>query len=258
MGQIINSHPTIKYCYQPFFSYAFRDRITTNSNLLEIRKVFDEMFESSDPFITQTGPEKISKQSPVFDKKLSNLLAYKEVRFHDLLPNFIELIPEFKAIGIVRDPRFVLASWRNAPREFASSWSFTEEWRHAEKKNRGLDENWYGFTRWMELSRMFIQLENRHPDSFKLIRYEDLTNDTYSSVNDIFAFLGLSVGSQTLDFISESSSMDDGDPYGVYRIGKSNAMHASRANIDASIEESIISECMETPLARFLTSSDFD
>ena len=26
LGQLFNSHPAVKYCYQPFFSHAFRGR----------------------------------------------------------------------------------------------------------------------------------------------------------------------------------------------------------------------------------------
>src|SRR5690606_751005 len=143
------------YRYQPFFSHAFRGRVDAASDASTLRHFFDELLASDDDFVLQRGASALAGYELAFDKRDATHLVYKEVRFHDLLEPLLERLPELHAIGLVRDPRAVVASWSAAPREFRAEWVLQDEWREAPSKNVGHPENWYGFSRWRELANLF-------------------------------------------------------------------------------------------------------
>ncbi len=258
LGQLFNSHPAVKYCYQPFFSHAFRGRADLSTDAAALRALFRDMRASDDPFVNQAGDASLSRRTPAFAKQAPTHLLYKEVRFHDLLPHFLDALPEFKGIGVVRDPRFVLASWFKAPREFDPAWSRAAEWRDAPLKNQGLHENWYGFTRWAALANLFLGLQASHADRFMLVRYEWLVADPTAAMQELFAFCGLDMHPQTLEFVHESSTIGDDDPYGVYRSGHADKLLASRHGLEADIAAAIERELAGTPLERFMLNSGAD
>lgn len=250
LGQLFNSNPHVAYRYQPFFSYAFRDRIDMHSNIAALREFFRDLLESDDAFLLQTGVARLSAATPRFEKLGISHLVYKEVRFHHLLPHLLATVPGLKGIGIVRDPRAVLASWIRAPREFDPTWSLADEWRHAKRKNAGLEENWYGYERWKQLAGCFMHLETQYSERFRLIRYEDLARNPAGTMRALFDFCGLAYERQSRRFVVESTSRDDGDSYGVFRrhgVGK----HATLLNIE--IRDWITRDLLGTPLSRFLS-----
>jgi hypothetical protein len=252
LGQLFNSHPEVKYCYQPFFSYAFRGRATTASSRDELEALFRDMRVSDDEFVNQAGSARLASSAPRFSKHSHACLIYKEVRFHDLLPHILSVVPGFKAIGIVRDPRYALASWFKAPREFDPAWSPLWEWRDAPLKNRGLEENWYGFSRWCELARMFLRLQVEYPHRFRLVRYEDLVADTVATIRGLLGFCGLDLPAQVRQFADASVQFDDADPYGVFRSGRAAALASGPFGLDRDIDEAILRELAGTPLQEFL------
>jgi hypothetical protein len=247
-GQLFNSHPAVAYRYQPFFSHAFRNRINDASRAEAIRRVFGELLTTSDAFVNQTGSSRLARDLPDFEKTPPTHLVYKEVRFHHLVEHLINSVSEMKCIGIVRDPRAVLASWFQAPKEFREEWTPEEEWRHASRKNCGSAENWYGFERWKELSCLFLDLSHRYPDRFRLVRYEELVEAPERTVTAVFEFCGLACTKQTARFIEESTTRDDGDPYGVFRrLGPK-----PPAQLPDGISELIEQELSGGKLSRFL------
>ena len=254
LGQMFNSHPNVKYCFQPFFSYAFRGRASETSNHSDLAALFHDMLWSQDDFVTQSGTARLAHSTLQFSKFPPTHLVYKEVRFHHLLPHLLETLPEFRAVGIVRDPRFVLASWFKAPREFDSTWSPTKEWRKAPRKNAGLEENWYGFERWVELTNLFLRLERDYPKRFVLIRYEDLVRDPCGVMARLLTLSNMDIQDQTKRFIQTTTSMDDNDPYGVFRAGTEKILASEQHGLDPGIAEEVRQEVMGTPLEHFLNS----
>lgn len=256
VGQIFNSSEYVAYRYQPFFSHAFRGHIRKDSDTDAIRQVFRELTTSSDAFLLQIGKERLARNMMRFPKKETTHLVYKEVRFHDLLPELLRKVPEFKAVGIVRDPRAVIDSWFRAPREFDPRWSKNSEWRYAETKNAGRPENWYGFERWKELSYLFLDLYSAHKDRFRLLQYEDMVADPLATSRALFDFCGLPLSTQTESFLEASTSSDDHDPYGVFRdhrlLGASRRHHG----VENDIASMIASQIEGTPLAGFLRESE--
>lgn len=250
LGQLFNSNPHVAYRFQPFFAHAFRGRVDSQADAASLRAFFSDLLATDDAFVLQTGAARLSATTPVFAKAGISHLVYKEVRFHHLLPHLLATLPGLKAIGLVRDPRAVMASWVRAPREFDPTWSLTHEWREAKRKNAGLEENWYGFERWKVLARCFLRLEALYPDRFRLVRYEDLTREPAHVLRALFDFCGLALETQSRLFVAQSTSQDDGDAYGVFRRhGTASAV----APLDPGISASIIADIGATPLSRFLS-----
>ena len=251
LGQLFNSHECVAYRFQPFFSHAFRGRVTAQSGPDAMRRFFDDLLDTDDAFVTQSGDARLARESPTFAKAPATHLAYKEVRFHDLMEPILESVPQARLIGIVRDPLQVIESWVGAPREFRHEWSIMSEWRTAQAKNAGLQENWYGFDRWKALARLFLDLERRYAERFMIVRYGDLVADTFDCMERIFSFSGLSSTPQTTQFIRDSTSRDDGDPYGVYRARKP----AMSVRLPDEIRTAILRDLAGSDLGRFVADS---
>src|SRR5690606_6469057 len=174
LGQVFNSHPQVQYRYQPLFSYAFKGRVGAHSSRQEFLDLFADLATTEDDFVLQRGKAALAGYQMSFPKAEPTHLVYKEVRYHGVLERMLDEVSEARLVAIVRDPRDVIGSWLKAPREFQPGWNIANEWRDALSKNAGKEENWYGFSRWKELARLFDSLAGRHPDRVLVVRYEEL------------------------------------------------------------------------------------
>lgn len=249
LGQLFNAHESVAYRYQPFFSHAFRDRVDEASRRADWLEFFQQLLQTSDDFVLQRGEVRLARSQPSFVKASVTHLVYKEVRFHHLLPTLLREMPALRLIAIVRDPRDVIASWLAAPREFRPEWSVLGEWRGAPSKNAGMQENWYGFDRWMELAGLFLHLQQAYPHRVRLVRYEDLIAAPLQALEAHFAFCGLRVTKQVEQFVWDSTSQDDGETYGVHR---AHDLLGARRPLPGQIEREICAQLEGTPLATFL------
>ena len=255
LGQLFNASEHVAYRYQPMFSYAFRDRLHTDSDAEEISTFFADLLRTTDDFVLQKGDASLAGYELSFPKREISHLVYKEVRYHDLIPRLLAVDPDFAAIGIVRDPRAVIQSWSVAPREFDGSWELAREWRDARRKNLGRGENWYGFERWKELTLLFHRLCEEYPERFAIVRYEDLAADAVGALSSMFAMLDLPWTQQVRDFARESHSRDDGSAYGVFR--RPATMEGEwHGRLDAAIANEIVEELQSGPLQRYLCGAD--
>jgi hypothetical protein len=158
--------------------------------------------------------------------------------------------PDAKIVGIVRHPCAVINSWLKTPREFRPEWNAMVEWRDAASKNRGLREEYYGFTKWKELANQFLALRHNHPDAFYLVRYESLVADPESEIGKLFAFCGLDLHPQVREFLRASQQRDVDDPDSVFRTA--DVMQRWKSELPASIRETILAELHATDLETFL------
>jgi len=223
LGEIINSSPEVIYKFQPLFSYGFKSFLGANSPIEQIDEFFQLLCQSNDPFCDQVESRN-SGELPYFEKaKKPSAIAYKEVRYHHILHNLARRDPSIKFIFLIRDPAEVLTSWFHAPREFRNDlgWNFEEEWRYAFKKNQKLPENYFGFEKWKESALLFLDLKSRIPERVKIVNYSELRNDLYLQTQNLFDFMGIPLGQQTLEFLDASTDKDAKTEYGVYRIQKS-------------------------------------
>lgn len=250
LGQLFNAHESVAYRYQPFFSHALRGRVSEASQQGEWQAFFRQLAQTTDDFVLQRGEAKLARSQPYFSKATSTHLVYKEVRFHHLLPALLRQMPTLRLVAIVRDPRDVIASWLAAPREFKPEWDVLDEWRGAPSKNVGQEENWYGFERWMELTRLFLHLREHYPQRVRLVRYEELTAAPRQILDELFEFCSLPMTAQVEQFIQASTSRDDGEVYGVFRAH--DRLGSQRRALPAQIAREISAQLEGTPFATFL------
>lgn len=217
LGQIFNSSEHVAYRYQPIFSYSFPFSIDKYSNEKDIVKFYKELLVTEDPFVCQN--KNISgNKTPKFNKVNITHLVWKEVRYLETMRNLL-LNSDTKIVGIVREPCEVIKSWMKAPKEFDKKWDINEEWRYAEKKNI-TEHDFYGFEKWVEGTNMMLNLRNKFPHKFVILKYEDLLINTINVMEHLFEFCDLPFSNQTKNFIYESTSKSTNDPYDVYRNNK--------------------------------------
>ncbi|WP_309088945.1 sulfotransferase [Domibacillus sp.] len=251
LGQIFDSSPEVRYKFQPLFSYAFKDRLNLQSSAKEIDEFFNEVYLKKDPFLDQED-KKEKGSYPVFEEKdeKPNFLITKMVRYHFLIPHFLSNMPSIKVIGIVRHPCGVLNSWYKAPREFRPEWDFKKEWQYAPSKNQFRPEEYFGYNRWKELTQIFLYCQEKWPEKFYLIRYEDLVENTIQVIGEAFLFSGIEMNKQTKEFLLKSKSDHQNDEYSVY---KGNKDHRDwESELDKNIIKHIYKDLAGTNMEIFL------
>lgn len=251
LSQIFNSHPEVVMRFQPLFSYGHKGRIDDMSSAAQINLFFQEIFNSQDPFVLLE--EGTHKKGPTFEKSEHPLhIVFKETRYLHVVENILQKTADVKIIGIVRNPLSVLASWIRAPKEFKPEWSIDEEWRYATSKNQGRIEEFYGFEKWKEVALKFLRLQKDYQDRFKLITYERLRLDTQREVERIFGFCGLEMRAEVANFIADSKSRQDNDPYSVYKLKTDDEQW--KEILPKNIIEAVKLEMSDTQLMQFLES----
>ena len=251
LGQIVDSSPDVRYKYQPLFSYAFKDRISLKSDKKDIYKYFNKLYDCDDEFLDQTY-KKEKDIYPHFEikKEKPSILATKMVRYHYLIPHYLEKINNIKFIFIVRNPCAVLYSWKNVPREFYEEWEFDQEWRFAQSMNKFRPEQYFGFHKWKEAVKLFIEMKKSYPKKVLLISYEDLVKQTKERVKDIYNFIDLRLTDQTKNFIEKSISYYQDDPSSVFKANKD--IYEWKNNLDKNIINTIENELKNTEFEKFL------
>lgn len=255
LGEIFNSSPNVAYRFQPLFSYAFKGRIDEQSTAGQIERFFDDIGRSNDDFIGQREKRE-SGRMPVFRKDHIECVAYKEVRYHNVLERMLAVTSDVRVVGLLRNPLSVVDSWLRAPREFRGDlgWVPREEWRFAPKKNEGRPEEYHGYEKWKEAAHLFHALERAHPDRFRRVVYADLLADTPRIVADLFDWAELEFGPQTRDFVAESREHTVDDAYAVYRADARDDRW--REGLDREIVRDIVRDLRGTPLEYLLDLSD--
>jgi hypothetical protein len=251
IGEIINSSPNTLYRFQPLFSYALKDYLTIASTSDEIAEFFDALTECEDTFINQKEKRK-NNEFPIFKKGKITYIAYKEVRYINILFNLMRRADDVKLCGIIRNPCSVINSWLRAPREFRADlgWSETEEWRYALKKNLNKPEEYNGFEKWKEAANTFLELKKKYPKRVYIIKYGDMLLDPHAETEKLFSFVGLNVTAQTIEFLENSTKIANKSAYSVYR--KNQKDNNWKKSLNDSISSEIISDLRGTHLEEFL------
>lgn len=250
LGEIFNSSRNTKYCYQPLFSYAFKDYLTPDSGREDVSRFFDMLLKTDDDFVCQRE-NRAKGVLPRFEKNPGiSHVVYKEVRYINILPRLMQVDEEIRLVCLIRNPLSVLASWFEAPREFDPKWSREREWFYAERKNRGRPEEFHGFDRWMEATRIFLHLKKAYPERVCIVRYAELLSDTEETVRALFDFAELEVDDQVKAFLESSRSREVKDAYSVFRTDASDEKW--KDVLDARIVESVRRHVEGNELSEFL------
>ena len=224
LGEILNSSPYVKYCFQPLFSYQFKDFLDEYSSKEDVDRFFSMLSDTDDDFICQKS-QRIAGTLPLVSKDdLATHVIYKEVRYHHILENLMAVDKDIKLILLVRDPIEVMNSWINAPKEFDENWDVNEQLISAELKNMGRKENFYGLDAWIQTTRRFEQLAKSYSKRVILINYSTLKSNPMQTVYNIFKFIDLGLTNSTRSFLRESLEKKVSDTYSVFRGGKKSHM----------------------------------
>lgn len=252
LGKIFDSHPDVAYRYQPLFSHRFRGAIDANTSPQVVREFLQQLYAvTSDEFILQRqqvarGAHPVAAQK----RQPSGVMVMKEVRFHYVIPKLLEAVPGTKIVGIVRHPCGVINSWLKTEREFKPEWDAMTEWRDAPSKNGGRREEYYGFNRWKELTRCFLESKRCHPDAFCLVRYESLVANPVDETRKLFAFCALDMPPQVVNFLARSQEAEVDDPDSVFRLPE--VADRWKDELPVSIRDAIFYELRGTDLELFL------
>jgi Sulfotransferase domain len=255
LGQIFNKHSDVAYKFQPLFAYRFRGRISLNSSPNDIRVFLDELYMTNDDdFISGNWPKQGDTDPftamSFYKKDQPDVMVMKEVRYHYLIEKFMHTIPDWKIIGIIRNPCAVIYSWLKNPKEFKRDWDIMVEWRHAPAKNEGQMDEYFGYEKWKELALSFLHFEHKYPENFLLIQYEQLVSKPIETMTQTFSFAGLEMEEQVIDFIKATQSHHIDDAYAVYK--SPSVKDRWRSELDQRISEEIIRDIRGTVLERFL------
>jgi hypothetical protein len=220
LGSMVDSSPQTVYRFQPLFSYAHKGQLDENASLDEINIFFKDIWHTDDFFVLQQEA-KARQIVPQFPKVNPTHLVYKEVRYHHIIENLLVKDPEIFIIGLVRSPFATIHSWLNAPKEFKKElgWKVAEEWRNAPLKNLNKPEEFNGYEKWKEVTKLFVRLREEYPNQFYLLSYEELLKNTEDAMKKVFDFCGLNFSDQTESFVKKSTSnaVKDDDAYSVFK-----------------------------------------
>ena len=255
LGQIFNKHSEVVYKFQPLFAYRFKDRLSLGSSPDEIRAFLDELYKvNDDDFISGKWPpsnnDPARVNTAIYKNEQPRVMVLKEVRYHHLIEKFICAVPDLKIVGIVRNPCAVINSWLQSPKEFHGEWDVMAEWEHAPAKNQGRIEEYFGYAKWKELTLVFLGFIQKYPENFFLVQYEELVLEPVKLIEQVFAFGGLNMEAQVVDFIQASQNHHVDDAYAVYK--SPSVKDRWRHELDPRISEAIITDLQGTMLERFL------
>lgn len=240
LGQILESVPNVKHKWQPLYSRTFKNTIGPNSTKEEIRAFYDAVFNINDEYLDRSK-QREKGLYPQWENKSEtpDVLVVKQTSNHYLLENLLANVDDFKAVAIIRNPCGSLNSFKYSPSEFEAGWDFKEEWRSAAKKNQGKPENYFGFEKWVESTKMFEACQEKYPDKLRIVQYENLLRNPIEETKRLFNFLGLEYTEQTENFIKESTSKHIDNIWSVFK-GK-----RSGKEFENEMEPEIIEEVYE-------------
>ncbi|WP_415716606.1 sulfotransferase family protein [Maridesulfovibrio sp.] len=220
LGAITDSSRNVRYKFQPFYSWGFRETLSQTPSLSEMHRFFLDIYNTEDWYLDQINLKREGLY-PVFSNKNDRpeTLAVKSVRRHYLLPQILKLHPDVKLACIIRNPIECLCSWSKSKTMFSKGWDILSEWEFAQSINEFSPDQYFGFNRWKEANMMFLHLHRQYPEKVHIINYKDLVSDCRKQTEILFQFAGIKFESQTDEFISASQQTNKSGEYSVYKSG---------------------------------------
>lgn len=248
LGQIFASHPDTRFKLDPLFSYAFKDSLDAESSGADWRELFANAYSTADEYMDQDFLRR-DGLVPTFDKSPDpSWLVIKAVRRHQLIRNLLEIVDDLRVVLLVRDPRAMIASWLQHPREFPDGADPRTEWRSGSCRKTSENEFW-GFDDWLWVTKEFEEISSDSPDRAYLLRYEDLLGDTRTAVESLFSWCGLDLDPQTTDFLT-AGTVHDSRGWSVFKSPEE--LRSRSLKLDEDVEASMINEVRMAGLEHFL------
>lgn len=250
IGQVLASHPSVRFRFQPLFSYEFKGRVSEDSTTNEFRVFFSELGRPQQGFLRQDDKVEVGDYPRTFENGSEPVLVFKENRYQSVFGPMLRRVPEFRLVGLVRNPCAVLNSWRANPKEFPAGADFSKEWRHATCKNRG-PEDCFGFYRWKEVANSYLDLQSQLPDRVKVVRYEDVVRDPETQISKILNHCDLADAEEVKEFLRQSTLSHSSSYYSVFK--HSSVADRWREELPTEIRDEIYADLSGTRLEIFLT-----
>lgn len=249
LGEIVNSSEYVNYSFQPLFSYRFKSFLSESSSYSEIDEFFYLLRNTNDSFIRQDDARKAGVK-PLFNKNEPLCIAYKEVRYHNILNNLLLRDKDLKLIALIRNPLSVMASWYSAPREFRKDlgWQLKDEIFLATRKNKNKKEEYFGLKKWIESTLLFESLYEQYKDRVIIVNYSDLILDVNKETHRIYDFLNLPISEQVEQFIE--SKLVNQSTYSVFNT--KSVDNGWEMVLPVEIQDLIITSVKEENLGKYL------
>ncbi|MBW2005494.1 MAG: sulfotransferase [Deltaproteobacteria bacterium] len=251
LGQILDSCPSTKYRFQPLFSWAFKGALNERSSREDFEVFFRNIYDSNDEFLCQTERRKTGLY-PTFSMKQPRpeVLVFKMIRYHFLVPVMIKHFQFVSAVGIVRHPCGAIYSWLSNCKEFPANANPLKEWRLGTCRNQNKPEEYWGFEAWKKISVLFGELSKMFPSRFRIVQYESMVDRPFHIVRSLFSFLDIPYTRQTESFLKSCHEKHLNDPYAVFKNKK--VKDAWKTKLYKEIRAEIIKEIIGTDLEKFL------
>lgn len=248
IGQIFNSCPSVKFKFQPMFSYEFRDVINEDSSTKDYQNFYKDLYNADSNFLNQS--DKVEQGLyPDFNKKEQDALVFKENRFQSFIEPMLRKSDNLFFVGVIRNPNATIYSWSQNEKEFPKGSDILKEWRFANCKNKS-NEDYFGFYKWKEVANLYLDLEKKYNNQVSIIHYEKFIENPVEITKQIFAKMNLPYTNQTELFLSNSKQGKDENYYSVYK-GSSNR-NKWKENLPKYIISEIDSNLKGTRLEQFL------
>lgn len=249
LSQIIFSHPDVRLKFCPLFSYEFKNALDEDSKAGEWRDLFKKVYDTKSEYMDQ---EYLRREGhvPSFSIRNNNpsILAIKSTRFHNLTQGLIEKCPEIMWVVIVRNPYACIYSWLSNNLEFPADADPLIEWRNGSCRKNSPGEFW-GFEDWKSVTSMFLELESKYPERFRILRYESLVKSVLKETQLLFSWLGLDFAKQTKDFLIASQNTHSNHKRSVYK--SSQSINSWQRDLSPVIKGEIDEKLKNSPLRRF-------
>jgi hypothetical protein len=216
VGQIFNSHPQVRFRFQPLFSYEFKGQVNEESTPAEHHAFLDGLWSTESEFLTQADKVR-SGDYPAFERsEVETTLVFKENRYQSVIEPMLRKVPNAYVIGLVRNPCAVINSWKNNAKEFPPGSVLRDEWRFGACKNIG-PEDYFGYYKWKEVANLYLDLAEQYPERACVVRYEDIVSQRLERCAELFKFIGLDLDPQTTAFLTKSGDEHKGSYYSVFK-----------------------------------------
>jgi hypothetical protein len=219
VGAMLAAHPDLAYRFQPLHSHSFQNTLKPDSTKQQIERFFSDLKESQDPYVLRISLSDDDSRQAGLQKKTSTpkVIMFKEVHDFPSIANCVETDPSIRLIGLIRDPREVLASWIQVDKEWDSSWSIDDEWYRANKKNSEYLGNHFGLSEWIRTTTELKRLRLEYPGRVIVLKYSEVKANPQLCVKAGLDLLGLSPAPELGSFIDLTQRESSEDKYSVFR-----------------------------------------
>lgn len=200
---VLESHPEITTRFQPLFSYAFKNRVNSETTVELYHKFIQDLYFTQDKFVLSESDfhKKHRIELPKLYKtnKEQITMVMKNVHNHHVIKHLLNLDPTVKIIGLIRDPFATVNSYIQTKSEYR------DDWLDGSNKNVSEDDYW-GYLFWKKTVDTLLEAKKNSPNNVIIIKYEQLVLNSESEFEKLFKFIGVTFDKTVKQFIKDSLS----------------------------------------------------